>query len=125
MYRIILRSKLYLSISYLHYPKNRLTGLEYDISEIYKPIIVDRTIFTCINKKIITKDDFVISNEGVFLKWDARRKFIEQFYNRLNSTISINNRRISYKELIKKDCVELRKFVNGEIDILSFHKTRW
>lgn len=121
----IFETNLNPKISYLHSANERLTSLEYDISEIYKPIIVDRTIFTCINKKIITKDDFIINENGVFLKTDAKNKLIEKYHNKLKSSVLINNRRLSYNSLIKSDCINLKKFVCNKIDKLDFFKSKW
>jgi len=121
----ILNVNLNPRISYLHSSNDRVTSLEYDISEIYKPIIVDRCIFTCINKKIITKDDFVIKDNTIYLKHDAKNKFIEQYHKKLQSSLVINNKRITYKELIKRDCIELKKYVCNKIEELDFYQTRW
>ena len=121
----IVQSKICKCISFLHSSNERINGLEYDISEIYKPLIVDRTIFTCINKKIITNEDFIENDYGVIIKWDARNKFINQFYKKLSSTIVMKNKRISYKGLIVKDCIKLRNFINRKSEYLSFFKGRW
>ena len=109
-------------ISYLHSSNERITSLEYDISEIYKPIIVDRCIFTCINKKIITKDDFITKDGSIYLKVDAKNKFIEQYHKKLKSSMSINSRRVTYEELIKNDCIKLRRFVCKKLSTLEFYK---
>ena len=46
------------TISYLHEPAERRFSLSLDLSEIFKPIFVDRLIFYLVNKKMITKKDF-------------------------------------------------------------------
>ena len=45
-------------IGYLHTTNNRSFTLNLDLSEIFKPIIVDRTIFKLVNTNMITADDF-------------------------------------------------------------------
>ena len=46
------------TISYLHEPSERRFSLALDLSEIFKPFLVDRIIFYLVNKKMITKKDF-------------------------------------------------------------------
>ena len=44
-------------IGYLHSTNFRRFSLNLDVAEIFKPILVDRIIFNCIGKKIITKKE--------------------------------------------------------------------
>lgn len=46
------------TISYLHEPGARRFSLCLDISEIFKPLIGDRLIFSLLNKRQITEDSF-------------------------------------------------------------------
>lgn len=50
----IYRTQLHPSISYLHEPSSKRFSLSLDISEVFKPLIVDRLIFRLLNKKIIS-----------------------------------------------------------------------
>lgn len=52
-------SQLNPTISYLHSAGDRRFSLSLDISEVFKPLIVDRLIFSLLNKKIITENDFI------------------------------------------------------------------
>ncbi len=45
-------------IGYLHSSNERRFSLNLDVAEIFKPIIVDRTIFTVVNKRMITLHNF-------------------------------------------------------------------
>lgn len=46
------------TISYLHEPSERRFSLSLDLSEIFKPIFVDRLIFYMVNKRMLSKKDF-------------------------------------------------------------------
>jgi hypothetical protein len=46
-------------VSYLLEPGERRYSLSLDISEVFKPIIVDRVIFNMINNRIIKEENFV------------------------------------------------------------------
>src|SRR5690606_30533649 len=54
----IFKTQLDPTISYLHEPFERRYSLNLDISEVFKPIIVDRIIFSLINKKMIRPEHF-------------------------------------------------------------------
>ena len=100
-------------IGYLHATNFRRYTLNLDVAEIFKPIIVDRVIFTVINKNIITSDDFETLSEGIMLKEKGREIFVQHFEDKLNSTISLRNtgENISYKDLIKIELNNLEKYL--------------
>ena len=56
--RAIHQTQLNPTISYLHTPGERRYSLALDISEIFKPILVDRVIFKVLNKKMIQEKHF-------------------------------------------------------------------
>ena len=59
----IYHTQLHPSISYLHEPGERRFSLALDLAEVFKPIIVDRTIFNLINNRILDpQKHFVISS---------------------------------------------------------------
>ena len=65
------------TISYLHEPGARRFSLCLDISEIFKPLIGDRLIFSLLNKRQITEDSFTKELNFLHLKQDAS-KLIEK-----------------------------------------------
>ncbi len=99
------------TISYLHSPGDRRYSLSLDISEIFKPILVDRVIFKVLNKKILSEKDFDLKLNKVHIKDSGRKKFIEAFETRLKETIMHRelNKKVSYKHLIKLECYKLVK----------------
>ena len=109
----IYKTQLDPTISYLHEPSIKRFSLSLDISEIFKPLIVDSVIFTLINKNIITKKDFNIKEGICYLNDDGKRKFIREYENKLATTIKHRylNRKVSYRTLIKLECYKLIKCV--------------
>lgn len=103
-------------IGYLHSTNDRRFSLNLDIAEIFKPIIVDRTIFSVINKKIITKKDFNMELGGIILKEDGRMKFIKELNEKLETTIKHPDlpNRVSYKRLIRLEAYKLQKFITED-----------
>ncbi|EES50339.1 type I-B CRISPR-associated endonuclease Cas1b [Clostridium botulinum] len=109
----IYKTQLDPTISYLHEPSTRRFSLSLDISEIFKPIIVDSVIFTLINKNMITSKDFNIENGLCYLNEDGKKKFIREYENKLSTTIKHRalNRKVSYRTLIKLECYKLIKYL--------------
>lgn len=111
--RSIHQTQLNPTISYLHEPGVRRYSLALDISEIFKPLIVDRVIFKVLNKKEIQEKDFDQRIGKVLLKDKGKKAFISSFENRLQETIKHRslNRSVSYKHLIKLECYKLQKHI--------------
>lgn len=109
-------------IGFLHATNFRRFTLNLDIAEIFKPIIVDRLIFSLLNKKAITKNDFDRSTEGILLKEKAKKKYVEELDNKLKTTIKHKDigRHVSYRRLIRLELYKLEKHLMGEKQYSSF-----
>lgn len=107
----IYHTQLNPTISFLHEPGYRRYSLALDLAEIFKPILVDRTIFKVLNKKEIQAKDFDVQVNSVVLKEAGRKTFVRAFEERLNETIKHRslNRSVSYKHLVKLECYKLTK----------------
>jgi len=101
-------------IGYLHSTNLRKFSLNLDLSEIFKPIIVDRVIFTLINKNIIKDSDFDQNLGGTYLNERGRASFVRQYEEKLNQTITMGKRKISYQTLIRMEIYKLEKHFIGE-----------
>lgn len=109
----IYHTQLNPTISFLHEPGYRRYSLALDIAEIFKPILVDRTIFKVLNKNEIKSSDFDVQVNSVLLKDAARKTFVRSFEERLNETIKHRSlkRSVSYKHLVKLECYKLSKHI--------------
>lgn len=103
-------------IGYLHATNFRRYTLNLDIAELFKPIVVDRIIFTVVRKNMITKEDFERSAQGILLKDKGKMIFIQQFEDKLKSTIKYKElgRNVSYRRLIRLELYKLEKHLIGE-----------
>ena len=113
-------------IGYLHSTNERRFTLNLDVAEIFKPILVDRTIFSLLNKKVLTGKDFGKELDGILLKEDGRKKFIQELNSKLETTISHPNlkTRVSYKQLIRMELYKLQKFMT-EGEVYSPFDAKW
>ncbi|QUL99737.1 MAG: type I-B CRISPR-associated endonuclease Cas1 [Candidatus Fermentithermobacillus carboniphilus] len=126
LYTIIL-SEIYKThldprIGYLHATNFRRFSLNLDIAEIFKPIMVDRVIFTVVNEHMVTKDDFEKEGNGVFLKESGRKAFIGELMRKLETTISHREvgRSVSYRRLIRLELYKLEKHIMEEKQYTPF-----
>jgi len=112
----IYKTQLNPTISYLHEPGIKRFSLSLDISEIFKPLIGERMIFSLLNKNQITENDFEQESNFLYLKESGKRKILEEYDMRLKRTIFHKElkRDISYQHLIKIECYKLIKHLIGE-----------
>ncbi len=102
------------SISFLHSPREGRFSLSLDISEVFKPIIVFKTIFDLVGrKKLQVTKHFDKKLNYALLNEDGKKIFIEAFENRINETFMHKKlkRKTSYKNCIKLDGYKLIKAI--------------
>lgn len=103
------------TISFLHEPGARRYSLALDLAEIFKPILVDRTIFRVLNKKEVQASDFMFELNRCVLKESGKKAFIKAWEDRLAETIRHRTlkKHVSYKHLVKLECYKLSKHILG------------
>lgn len=123
LYAVILneiyRTRLNPFVGFIHETGDNKHPLVYDISEIFKPVIVDKVIFRVLNLNIISDDDFNFTDKGFRLKDESRKKFVQEIENRLSTVIHHKrlNRKISYRSLIRMECYNLINYLEGKLNI--------
>ena len=124
--RAINQTQLNPTISYLHEPGYRRYSLALDLAEIFKPILVDRTIFKLLNRKELKKEDFDRKTNYILLKDKGKKTFVAAFDQRLSETINHRTlkRNVSYKHLIRLECYKLIKHIMKIEDYKPF-KVWW
>ncbi len=112
----IYKTELNPTVSFLHEPSVKRFSLSLDLSEVFKPLVVDRMIFALLNKRIITSDDFEEGSNYLYLKEKGKRKILLDYEQRLDRKIKHKTleRNVSYKYLIRLECYKLIKHLNGE-----------
>lgn len=112
---MIYHTQLNPTISFLHQPGVRRYSLALDLSEIFKPLLADRLIFSLLNKKQIQSSDFDSRLNSCLLKETGRKKIVKAWDEKLNETIKHRSlgRNVSYKHLVKLECYKLSKHILG------------
>ena len=113
-------------IGYLHSTNERRFTLNLDIAEIFKPVIVDRTIFSLLNRGEITKKDFDKSFNGILLTERGKKRFIEEYNRKLETVIKHPrlNTNVSYKRLIRLELYKIQKHITENHEYKGF-VARW
>lgn len=130
MYNLVLseiyQTHLNPTIGYLHSTNQRSFTLNLDIAELFKPIIVDRIIFSLINKGIITINDFNSDFNSTLLNESGRKKFLKEFDSKINTTIKYNDfhKGVSYRRIIRLQIYHLQKHIL-EGEELNFFWSKW
>lgn len=113
--RAIHQTQLNPTISFLHTPGERRYSLSLDISEIFKPILVDRVIFKTLNKHILSPKCFDKRLNSCLMNEKGKKLFVKAMEERYEETFRHRSlgRSVSYRHLIKLECYKLLKDIMG------------
>jgi CRISPR-associated protein Cas1 len=122
----IYHTQLTPTVSYLHEPGERRYSLALDLSEVFKPIIVDRVIFNLVNNRIIKDEHFLQELNSCYLNESGRRVFVEEYDKKLKTTLrhTVLKRSVSYQRLIRIEAYKLVRHLLGEKQYRGF-RSKW
>ena len=114
----IYNTQLNPTISYLHEPFERRFSLSLDVSEIFKPVIVDRIILKLVNKNMLDDGCFRGEIGDMLLSEKGKKIFLAEYNAKLGTTIKHKGlkRNVSYKRLIRLELYKLAKHVLGDAE---------
>ena len=109
----IYNSQLNPTISFLHEPGFRRYSLALDVSEIFKPLLVDRLLFRLCNKREIGPRDFELLDDACFLSERGRKTFVRAWEGKLKDGVHHRklDRRVTYRHLIRLECYKIAKYI--------------
>ncbi len=112
----IYNTQLNPTISFLHEPFERRFSLALDVSEIFKPIIIDRIILKLVNKNMLDDDCFRGDIGDMLLSEKGKKIFLGEYNEKLSTTIMHRglDRNVSFKRLIRLELYKLVKHCLGE-----------
>lgn len=110
------------TISYLHQPGERRFSLCLDLSEIFKPIIGDRLIFSLLNRNQITEKSFSDGLNNLHLTQKASKIIVSELESKLKTTIKHKDlgRSVTYQYLIRLEAYKLIKHLLDEKEYEPF-----
>lgn len=109
----IQKTDLDIRIAFLHSANRRSQSLNLDIAELFKPVIVDRLIFSLINKHIIVANKHFTANDdgSVLLNREGKSVFISAFKDKLSQKIDVKGEKLSYAQMISREVWNLRGYI--------------
>jgi len=119
----IYQTHLNQTISFLHSPQEGRFSLSLDLSEVFKPIIVFKTIFDLVGRrKLQVAKHFDKSLNYAILNESGKKVFIEAFENRINETFMHPKlkRKVSYKHCLKLEGYKLIKTILENKEFIPF-----
>ncbi len=130
LYGIILsmidRSDLSSHISFIHSLSKSNDSLQLDLTDIYKPILVDRIMLRIIRKRQINTDCFLYQEDSkCYLNDKGTTLFIKEFNDVLKTTVDYHGKSYTYKTLLNREINELSEYIKGDIQELKFFEMKW
>lgn len=115
-YYIANLSSLDIRFGIVHNSYHRTQSFNLDLADLFKPVLVDRTIFTLINRNMINaKSDFEEKNGGIYMNQSGKRKYLEEFDRKLNQQMRIKDSTKSYDMLMRDEVRKVENyFKNGQ-----------
>lgn len=110
-------------ISFLHEPTEGRFSLSLDLCEVFKPIIVFRTIFNLVNnRKLQVEKHFEKKVNYCILNEEGRNIFIQEFEERMETVFTHTSlkRKVTYRTAIKLDCYKLIKYLMEGKEFIPF-----
>ena len=102
--QIIWKTSLDSRIGILHAANRRHSTLNLDFADLFKPVIVDRIIFSLINKGQLLSNMFVNHTEdAVYLSDEGKKLFIKAFDEQLKSRLTVKQKSSTYQQLMETE----------------------
>jgi CRISPR-associated protein Cas1 len=112
------------TISFLHEPSEGRFSLSLDLCEVFKPVIVYKTIFELINnKKIQESKHFDKKLNNCLLNEAGKKIFVQALEDRFESVFQHEKlkRKVTYRTAIKLDAYKLIKFIMEDKEFKPFN----
>lgn len=109
---------------FLHADRWGRPSLVFDLIEEFRQQIVDKTVFTIINRKEVTKKDFTQDNEQCHIEDKARKKLISSILRKLDKEIMIKGEKTRWSSIIIQQAQLLAKYLAGKAEYKGFY-LRW
>ena len=123
----IQKTALDVRVGFLHATNRRRESLNLDIAELFKPLIVDRVVFSMINLNMIDAEKHFehMENGTVLLNSDGKHIFMRALSDKLETRVTVGKQSVSYNTIIDWEIKKLiRYFRKGEKRYNPFKQVR-
>jgi len=107
------KTSLDIRIGFVHSTTTRNQSLNLDIADIFKPVIVDRVIFSLINLRMINVDEHfeTLDNGAVYLNSSGKRLFINALDDKIYEKQTEDNHPLSYETRIRNEVSKVFRLI--------------
>lgn len=104
-------------VGFLHSSQYGKPALALDITEEFRPLVVDSTVLTVINNHMLDLDDFDDELDSVWLRDAARKRYLTALEERFNTEIEhpVFGYRTTYRRCIELQTRLTAKWLTGEV----------
>ena len=109
------KTALDIRIGFVHAANNRSQSLNLDLAELFKPLIVDRAIFTLVNKLMISEQRHfeAMDNGGIYLNREGKRIFLNELDAKVYAVRTVDGKPATFDTKIREEIRNLLRFING------------
>lgn len=123
---ILDRSSLYPQISFIHSLSKNCDSLQFDLADVFKPVLVDRLVLRLIRKNQIRKSYFEFKEDGsCYMTKEGIKIFVGEFDALMQSTIEYNSRRYSYRSILAKEVHKYSEYIKGNESKIHPFVMKW
>lgn len=115
--QLIWRTQLDARIGVVHATNQRPASLHLDFADVFKPLVVDRVVFSLVNRHEIRLDQhFRRENGAVLLNDEGRRVFVEKMERKFAAQITVDEQRTTYEWLMASEVARFQEaLLAGEL----------
>ena len=112
----IYKSALDIRVGFLHATNKRAESLNLDIAELFKPLIIDRVVFTAINRNMIDNEKHFehLENGTVYLNSEGKNIYLRAIQDKLETSVTVGKHSEVYSEIIKNEVKKLVLYFRKE-----------
>lgn len=106
-------------VGFLHTDRPGRMSLALDVMEELRPVMADRFVLTLINRRIISKRDFTVKENGAVLLNDgARRRVLEEWQNKKKEIIThpFLEEKVEWGMVPFAQAMLLSRYLRGDLD---------
>ena len=113
-------------LGFFHSPRYGRPALALDMMEEFRPLIVDSTVISLVNRGEVSPSDFSKTTHGVLLGDSARRQFWRAWTRRMDTEITHPEfgYKMSYRRMLYVQMRQLWRFCRGDIQQYHAFTTR-
>ena len=113
-------------VGFYHQPRHGRPALALDLMEPLRPLIVDSSVLSAVNTRMISERDFVMAGNSVSLTAAGRKNFFRAYESRMDTLVThpLFGYRTSYRRLLEIQARLLAKTLEGELSEYPVFVTR-